>query len=246
MPLPAAFFLRGRLRVFRDPVSLPRVVRLLRREPPGRVGGREVRLRLLGRLRHARVRRERRRERWFFRKRLRPLWVGNRGRGLARRTRLVRAERVALDPRRGRHFRWRLGDPRLARHDELARSRRWRGFVRGRGRYFLFGRLPVGNVGGVHARRPSRRSSLRADARPRRGERRRGHREHVARGAEARSRLLDARVSKKNSRGPRKKVRETDLERVVAWSVKAPSASSRVALATRFRSVRPSQPRCPA
>ena len=49
-----------------------------------------------------------------------------------------------------------------------------------------------------------------------------------------------------NSRGPRKKVRDTDLERVVAWSVKAPSASSRVALATRFRSVRPSQPRCPA
>ena len=182
-PLLAAAFLRKRFLLFPNPVSLSRVARLLRREPPGRVGGREVRLRLLGLGR-------RRGERNFLRfclrfclRSLRPLRVGNRRREIARRSRLVRAERVALDPRRGRRLRRRLGDPRLARHDELARWRRGRVFPRRRRRFgVLFGRFPVRNAGGVHARRPSRRWSPRADARPRRGERRTWHRGHVARG----------------------------------------------------------------
>ena len=120
-PLPAAAFL-PRFLLFPNPVSLSRVARLLRREPPGRVGGREVRLRLLGLGRHHRERNFLR-FCWFLRS-LRPLRVGNRRREIARRSRLVRAERVALDPRRGRRLRRRLGDPRLARHDELARWRR--------------------------------------------------------------------------------------------------------------------------
>ena len=181
VPLPAAAFL-PRFLLFPNPVSLSRVARLLRREPPGRVGGREVRLRLLGLGRH-------RGERNFLRfcrflRSLRPLRVGNRRREIARRSRLVRAERVALDPRRGRRLRRRLGDPRLARHDELARLRRGRVFEGSsrRRRGVLFGGFPVRNAGGVHARRPFRRWSPRADARPRRGERRTWHRGHVARG----------------------------------------------------------------
>ena len=115
-PLPAAAFL-PRFLLFPNPVSLSRVARLLRREPPGRVGGREVRLRLLGLGRHHRERNFLR-FCWFLRS-LRPLRVGNRRREIARRSRLVRAERVALDPRRGRRLRRRLGDPRLARHDDV-------------------------------------------------------------------------------------------------------------------------------
>ena len=178
-PLPAAAFL-PRFLLFPNPVSLSRVARLLRREPPGRVGGREVRLRLLGLGRHH-GERNFLRFCWFLRS-LRPLRVGNRRREIARRSRLVRAERVALDPRRGRRLRRRLGDPRLARHDELARWRRGRVFPLRRRRGVLFGRFPVRNAGGVHARRPSRRWSPRADARPRRGQRCTWHRGHVARG----------------------------------------------------------------
>ena len=184
-PLLAAAFLRVRFLLFPNPVSRVarrRVARLLRREPPGRVGGREVRLRLLGGLGRHRGERNFLRFCRFLRS-LRPLRVGNRRREIARRSRLVRAERVALDPRRGRRLRRRLGDPRLARHDELARWRRGRVFPRRRRRFgVLFGRFPVRNAGGVHARRPSRRWSPRADARPRRGERRTWHRGHVARG----------------------------------------------------------------
>lgn len=145
-PLPAAAFL-PRFLLFPNPVSLSRVARLLRREPPGRVGGREVRLRLLGLGRHH-GERNFLRFCWFLRS-LRPLRVGNRRREIARRSRLVRAERVALDPRRGRRLRRRLGDPRLARHDELARWRRGRVFPLRRRRGVLFGRFPVRNAGGV-------------------------------------------------------------------------------------------------
>ena len=244
-PLPDVAILT-RFRLFADATSLSRVGRLLRRQPPGWVGGREVWLRLLGRRRRRGKRSLLRLFRKRLRKRLRPLRVGNRRWGGMRRSWLVRAERVAIDLRRNRHLWRRFGDPRLARHDELSRWRRGRVFQRRRRRRrgVLLGRFPVRNAGGVHVRPPGRGSSSRADVRPRRSKRRRWHREHVARGWKAGVRkrcrplncVRDTGNETKTS-GPRKGAAREATPRV-RWRfrVKTPSASSRTAFATRIRS----------